>query len=346
MTRPLVYDATLLERIELEPTLAIFRVLPDDGVPPFIPGQYVTLGLNDPEGSRSVRRPMSIASAPEETSWLEFYVRYVERPESDLPLTHLLWPAPPGGRLFCRPRPAGRFTLPDTVGEDPGRLKVLVAAGTGLAPFVSMLRSRVLRDPGGTLSEFVLLYGARSRSSLGYHDEMLEHARARGLRYLPSISRPHLSPDWDGPTGRIESHLAPPRIEATERRLGLEAGALAPARAGVLICGLQGTIANTLRHLASRGFTPADRRLRRARLLEALKSESRKTDTRWRRQLAAAGGRRIKALWVRNAVGLGADAPPASLFWEQYDAEPIVNPEDSELIEALRTDLRVGAGLG
>ena len=54
MAKPLTYNATLIERIDLTSALAIFKVRPDEPVvedPPFIPGQYMTLGLNneDPE---------------------------------------------------------------------------------------------------------------------------------------------------------------------------------------------------------------------------------------------------------------------------------------------------------
>lgn len=70
MAKELVYNATIAEREDLTPALAVFRVRPDEGFPGdgswFTPGQYLTLGLNNevkPELG-SVRRPMSIASAP------------------------------------------------------------------------------------------------------------------------------------------------------------------------------------------------------------------------------------------------------------------------------------------
>jgi NAD(P)H-flavin reductase len=48
MATALTGNATLLERIDLDPTLAIFRIRPDDlpsgDAPWFVPGQYVTLG--------------------------------------------------------------------------------------------------------------------------------------------------------------------------------------------------------------------------------------------------------------------------------------------------------------
>ena len=54
MAKPLVYNATLVERIDLEPALSIFKIKPDEaptGEAPsgeawFVPGQYMTIGLN------------------------------------------------------------------------------------------------------------------------------------------------------------------------------------------------------------------------------------------------------------------------------------------------------------
>jgi len=44
----MIDNATLVDRIELDPTLVVFRILPDAVPPPgeawFLPGQYVTIG--------------------------------------------------------------------------------------------------------------------------------------------------------------------------------------------------------------------------------------------------------------------------------------------------------------
>ena len=84
MAKLLEYNATLAERIDLTDALTVFRVQPDQ--PPaerpwFVPGQYCVLGMNNaakPELG-SVRRSMSIASAPEDDGPVEFYVRWVAK---------------------------------------------------------------------------------------------------------------------------------------------------------------------------------------------------------------------------------------------------------------------------
>ena len=147
MPKPLLHNATLLERTDLAPTLAVFRIRADQ-VPPlaeawFEPGQYVALGLNhDAPELSSEQRAFSMASEPEERRWLEFYIRWVARPETNHPFTHLLWRMGPGERIHVGRRCTGRFTLRQTVGPDDPRIKFFVAAGTGLAPFMSIIRSQ------------------------------------------------------------------------------------------------------------------------------------------------------------------------------------------------------------
>ncbi len=312
MAKPLTYNATLVERVDCTDALAIFKVRPDEPLPagpiaaaprPFLPGQYMTLGLNNEERPElgSVRRPMSIASAPEDPDNLEFYIRFVGKPESDNPLTHLLWKTQTADRLFLRTKAVGKFTIEDTIGAGDPRLRVCVAAGTGLAPFLSCARSDVLRDPGADLSGWAILHGASFPADLGYRDELEELERRHALVYMKSVSRPWAAPEWQGDQGRVEDYFLPERLDDTEERLGLGPGGLVPGRAVIYICGLQGTISATIRRLLGRGFVPDNRKLRRA-------------------------------LAVPEEV-----AP--SLFFEQYDTTPVIDVKDPEVVEPLRAEL-------
>ncbi len=313
MAKPLTYNATLVERVDLTSALAIFKVQPDEPIagtdPWFVPGQYLTLGLNNEDQPHlgSVQRPMSIASAPEERGAIEFYIRYVSHPESDNPLTHLLWKAKASDRIYLRLRPAGKFTLPDTVGADDPRLKIFVAAGTGLAPFVSIVRSHHLRDPGADLGGYVLLHGASYPPELGYREELEGYAR-HGLHYMRTVSRPKESPEWQGDAGRVEAYFLPERLAEIEQRLGFEPGGLRPEWAAIFVCGLQGTIGEAITRLIPRGFVPENRKLRRA-------------------------------LEVPEEV-------PASFFFEQYDKTPVIEIDNPEVIEPLRAQLRAALAGG
>ncbi len=312
MSRPLTYNATLVERADLSATLAIFRIRPD-AIPPreqlwFEPGQYISLGLNDgpARGTGSVRRAYSIASEPEERRWLEFYVRRIARPASAYPFTHLLWGMRPGDRMHVGSRITGRFTVEHTVGLDDPRVKLLVAAGTGLAPFLSMVRSARRRLPRRPAGRLVVLHGASHAHELGHREEIVRALTDLGGDYLPTVSRPEGSPAWDGATGRVESFLEGDRLVALERRLGFPPGGMVPQNAVAFVCGLQGTIAEALVRLARRGFVADDRRMRRL---------------------------------LRIPEGT-----PGSLFFEQYDNEPVIDPEDGALLERLRGDLDRAVG--
>ncbi|MDC0718946.1 hypothetical protein [Nannocystis bainbridge] len=269
MAKELAYNATLAEREDLTPALAVFRIRPDEALPGegswFVPGQYLTIGLNNTEKPElgGVRRPMSIASAPERRDLVEFYIRFVDKPESDNPLTHLLWKARAGDRMFLRSHPVGKFTVEDTMGHD-ARVKVCVAAGTGLAPFLSMVRSKVNQDPAVRLDDWAIIHGASYSKDLGYRDELEELARRNGLRYLPTVSRPQQETSWSGHVGRAEDFFLADRLSVLEDSLGLGRGGFRPDRVGILICGLQGTIGATIERLLHRGFVPDNRKIRRA----------------------------------------------------------------------------------
>ena len=303
MAKPLTYNATLTERIDLTDLLTVFRITPDElpeKHPWFVPGQYCVLGMNNEKepDKGSVRRSMSIASAPEDRGPVEFYIRYVSKPASDNPLTHLLWATKPGDRLYMRVNAAGKFTIHHTVGYDDPRLKIMVAAGTGSAPFVSIARSLVHNDPDVDLGKYVLLHGASYPSDLGHRDELRQLAEKNGLKYFASVSRPKEAPEWAGDKGRVEDYFSPDRIGELESRLGLEPGGITPKNAVVLICGLQGTIGMCVTRLIGRGFVPDHRRMR-------------------------------KAFEVPEGV-------PNTLFFEQYDTTPVIDIKNPEVVAPLR----------
>ena len=283
-------NATLVERIELDPTLVIFRIRPDaipaPGEPWFFPGQYVTIG------AKAIQRAYSIASEPAERRWLEFYIRFARDPATESPLTHLLWAMPVGARLHLGEKIAGRFTLERTVAVADTRAKLMVAAGTGLAPFISMMRRAKRAGDAAALARFVILHGVSHPHELAYRDELAEAASRYGLRYLPTVSRPAEHPEWTGLTGRVESLLEHGRLGSLTLR---------PDQAVVYVCGFRDTIAGSVRRLLGRGYIPEDRRLRRL-------------------------------------IGIAETAPP-SLYFEQYDIEPVFDPNDHALIAALRAEL-------
>lgn len=272
MAKILEYNATMVRRETVSDGLAVFKIKLDSELPVkengmrFTPGQYMTLGLNRSESGpgdnrpESVQRPVSLASAPEDDT-LEFYIRYVAYPQSDLPFTHLLYSVKDGDRMYVKPSPAGKFTEKDTCGDRNGKTLIMLAAGTGLAPFMSIVRSRVRQDPKASLEDYVMIHGASNPTYLGYVDELNYLATNHGLKYVPTISRSKEAPGWKGMVGRAEGILQSDKIEATEKKLGMK---ITPENAIVTICGLTGTISQALLGLAPRGFVPHNKKIRTA----------------------------------------------------------------------------------
>ncbi len=204
------------------PTLVSIRVTRDRGLR-FTPGHYARLGIPDSSG-QPVFRPLSIASAPTD-SHLEFCCTLIAGGEFS-------------GRLAtCRvgdsvevERASYGFLTVDSFA--PGSDLWLLASGTGLAPYLSMLRDRGVWE---AFDELVVVHSVRHAAELAYADELRRLAQGRPsaavrarLSYLPVVTRePGASPLSE----RIPALLA-------DGRLSQAAGVtLDPAHSRVMVCG-------------------------------------------------------------------------------------------------------------
>ena len=230
------YNATLVRREDLTPDLAYFWVRFDGEPTPFEPGQYMTAGvLTD---GKILQRPYSVASAPAVagTEGYEMFVRHVPV----IRFTTALWRLPIGHRMRLI-GPKGKFMLE----PDDERTHLYVSTGTGIAPFISMIRETMSE---GRPRKTVLLNGCSFAPELGYRRELeaWEADPAYRLRYIPTISRPDdpRNAGWTGHVGRAEGV-----IERVCREEGLR-----PDRTVVYICGNPEMILNVERVLMGRGF--------------------------------------------------------------------------------------------
>jgi ferredoxin-NADP reductase len=139
----------------------------------------------------------SIASAPFETKqdgYLEFYV-VLQKDGEGHPgrLTEVLFNLDLGAdsKIFYIDQAEGNFTLERRVKDS--RNVLFVGTGTGMAPFVSMIKQLGHDgDPGGSKIKYTLIQVSRTREELGYYDEFvgIEESGKLDFLYVPAVSRP------------------------------------------------------------------------------------------------------------------------------------------------------------
>lgn len=249
------YTASLTAREAINPSLFVVRVRHDSDSIPFQAGQYAMLGLSSSEprlegsGEDPVRlpdgtlihRPFSIASGPEERE-LEFLVRYVPEGELAPRLARLAI----GGRLYLSDQAGGTFTIDRA---PPAKHLVLIATGTGIAPFVSFVRAHLRTDDE---RRWVVLHGARTSWDLGFRDELRLAARlCPHFAYVPCITRRSDDPHFEGVAGRVTALIASGELE---RRAHV---ALDPKTTDVFLCGNPAMIEDVIALLAARGYVEA-----------------------------------------------------------------------------------------
>ena len=233
-------NATLVGRETIGSTIVRLHVRPDGGVPSFRPGQYLALGLQV-DGRGFVQRPYSTSSPADEQDALEFLVRLV----ADGALTPRLWDLRPGARLRLG-RPKGLFTGDLT---DPRR-PLLIGTGTGIAPLLSILETRLRGLPADrAAARPVVIHGASFVADLAGRSRLATLDAAGRIAYIPAISRASeaATADWRGATGRLDGLL--PTILAFH--------AVDPGSTIAYICGNPSVVDTAMRVLGGLGF-PAD----------------------------------------------------------------------------------------
>ena len=194
------YNAKITKRVDYAPDLWSIRVNPG-GEFRFQPGQYATLGVQGPE--KRVERAYSIVSSPYEDE-IEFFFELVPQGE----LTPQLYKLQLGDSMLMRKVPKGRFMLETKTARTN---HLLVSTVTGLAPFMSYLRSlskdyREGKFPQG--HKLYLLNGASRSWEFAYYEEVQTIAKeSPWLTHVFTISRPWEDEKWKGETGRVDDLL-------------------------------------------------------------------------------------------------------------------------------------------
>lgn len=216
-----------------------FTCTRDDGFR-FENGQFVMIGL-EVEG-RPIMRAYSIAS-PNWDEHLEFFSIKVQNG----PLTSRLQHIKPGDSLLLSRKPTGTLLITDV---HPGGNLYLLSTGTGLAPFLS-----IIRDPETyeRFDKIIVTHGVRNADDLTYRDyierelprhEYLGEQVRNKLLYYPAVSREPFAH-----RGRITELMASGQMQ---RDLGLPD--INPVTDRAMICGSPGMLSDFRTLLDTRGL--------------------------------------------------------------------------------------------
>jgi ferredoxin--NADP+ reductase len=187
-------------------------------------------------------RPYSFVNPPQRGPH-EFY--FIVVPEG--PLSPRLAALQAGDSLWLGPRANGFFT----VGEVPAAEALwCVSTGTGIGPFLSMLRTD---EPWEKFDRVVLVHGVRYARELTYQDAIgeIRDARRGAFTYVAMVTREAHAAAMPG---RITAAIADGRLEA---RASL---ALTAENAHVMLCGNPEMIEDAQKVLAQRGMRRHRRR--------------------------------------------------------------------------------------
>lgn len=222
----------------------------------FSNGHFTMIGLK--VNNKPLLRAYSIVSAN-----YEEHLEFLSIKVPDGPLTSRLQHIQVGDSIIVGRKPTGTLVVDYLL---PGRRLYLMSTGTGLAPFMS-----IIRDPA-TYEKFeqvVLVHGVRQVDELAYHDLLVEHLPnheflgemvTSQLRYYPTVTRESYKN-----MGRVTELIETGKLTSD---LGLPA--LDSAHDRVMICGSPAMLRDLKHMLEQRGFkegntsTPGDFVIERA----------------------------------------------------------------------------------
>lgn len=247
-------NSVITQILQVSPIMKIIRVKPVGwAFPEFKGGQFVALALpasaerckdateefekqKDPD--KLIKRAYSIASTST-SEFVEFYITLVHSGS----LTPRLFNLNIGDKLWMGKKGVGMFTLDEVAKE---KNIVLIATGTGVAPYMSMLRSDALKREGNIM----VIHGAANSWDLGYSSELqLLESMFDKFTYVPTITEPDKEPaGWSGDVRFIE------QIWKDDLALNKWGFKPAPENTSVFLCGNPRMIDSMVGLLSQDGF--------------------------------------------------------------------------------------------
>ncbi|WP_018185035.1 ferredoxin--NADP reductase [Kaistia granuli] len=234
------HQETILDIHHWTDSLFSFRTTRDPGFR-FQSGQFTMMGIE--AGGKPLLRAYSIASSPYEDS-LEFFS--IKVPNG--PLTSKLQHLREGDAILVGKKPVGTLLYDNLM---PGKRLYLLSTGTGLAPFLSIIRDMEVYE---RYEKIILVHGVRQVAELAYadfigkelpEDEFIGEAVRSQLLYYPTVTRePYRN------RGRLTDLIRSGQLFAD---LSLPPFDLAEDR--MMLCGSPEMLSESKALLLDRGFT-------------------------------------------------------------------------------------------
>jgi ferredoxin--NADP+ reductase len=206
----------------------------------FSNGHFTMIGLK--VNNKPLLRAYSIVSAN-----YEEHLEFLSIKVPDGPLTSKLQHIQVGDSIIVGKKPTGTLVIDYLL---PGKRLYLLSTGTGLAPFMSIIRDP---DTYERFEQVILVHGVRTKDELAYHDLLTEHLPAHEflgdvvtskLRYYPTVTREayrnmgRVTELME--SGKLYADLGVPDLDAEHDR--------------VMICGSPAMLRDLKHMLETRGF--------------------------------------------------------------------------------------------
>ncbi|MGL1902304.1 MAG: ferredoxin--NADP reductase [Fibrobacterales bacterium] len=245
---------------QVSPIMKVIRIAPDGWeLPDFVAGQFCALFL-PPDATRCpeateepypnkpdkmIKRAYSIASGSKTKEYLEFYITLIHSGN----LTPRMFSLNVGDRIGVGKKFTGMFTLDQLEGD---KNIVLVATGTGVAPYMSMLRSDALKKN----HKICVVHGASNSWDLGYSSELrLLESLHDQFSYIPTILFPDKEPvPWGGMAKFVQDIYKDGDVQ---KAMGQE---ITPDNTHVFLCGNPSMINDMIEILEGEGFNEHKKR--------------------------------------------------------------------------------------
>lgn len=207
----------------------------------FSNGHFTMIGLR--VDNKPLLRAYSIVSAN-----YEEHLEFLSIKVPDGPLTSRLQNIKVGDTIVVGRKPTGTLVTDYLL---PGKRLYLLSTGTGLAPFMSIIRDP---DTYEKFEQVILVHGVRQIDELAYHDLLVEHLPnheflgdmvTSKLRYYPTVTRQQYK-NMGRVTdlmnnGKLFSDLGVPDLDPQHDR--------------IMICGSPGMLRDMKHMLEDKGFT-------------------------------------------------------------------------------------------